>query len=171
MKKDNRENKLTKVLFVIYLIALLWIIVFKFDIPFSKLGYMRNINLIPFSQPLILNGNLNFKEIVMNAVIFIPLGIYVEVLFKKWAVGRKISFIFIISFICELSQYILGIGASDITDIITNVFGGIVGIVMYIGLIKIVENGVKAQKFINVIATIGTILMTLLLSLLVIYNL
>lgn len=171
MKNDNKTNRLTKILFVVYLIALFWIIIFKFDIPFSNLGYMRSINLIPFSESLITNGKLDFSEIVMNAVIFIPLGIYVEVLFKRYTIGRKIFFIFIISFICEISQFILGVGASDITDIINNVLGGIIGLVIYKVIEKILKNSIKAQKFINVIATIGTILMISLLSVLVIYNL
>lgn len=171
MKDDSKTNKLTKILFIIYLIALFWIIIFKFDIPFSKLGYMRSVNLIPFSEPLIINGNLDFREIVMNVVIFIPLGMYVEVLLKRWVIGRKIFFFFFISFICEISQFILGVGASDITDIINNMLGGIIGLVIYKGIVKIMKNGVKAQKFINVIATIGTVFMTLLLSVLVIYNL
>ncbi|WP_422485422.1 VanZ family protein [Gudongella sp. DL1XJH-153] len=171
MKEDSKTNKLTKILFVIYLIALFWIIIFKFDIPFSNLGYMRNVNLIPFSESLIINGKLDFKEMVMNAVIFLPLGIYVEALFKKYTIGRKILFILFISFICEISQFILGVGASDITDIINNVLGGIIGLVIYKGIVKIMKSGVKAQRFINVIATIGTISMTLLLSVLVIYNL
>lgn len=171
MKEDSKTNKLTKILFIIYLIALFWIIIFKFGIPFSNLGYMRSVNLIPFSESLIINGKLDFSEIVMNAVIFIPLGIYVEALFKKYTIGRKIFFIFLISFICEISQFILGVGASDITDIINNVLGGIIGLVIYKGIVKIMKSGVKAQRFINVIATIGTISMTLLLSVLVIYNL
>jgi len=65
----------------------------------------------------------------------------------------------------------LGVGASDITDIINNVLGGIIGLVIYKGIVKIMNNNDKAQKFINVIATIGTILMISLLTILVIYNL
>lgn len=171
MKDDSKTNKLTKVLFVIYLIALLWIIIFKFDIPFSKLGYMRSINLIPFSESLIINGKLDFREIIMNVVIFMPFGIYSGILLKKWTIGKKIILFFLISLICEIFQFILGVGASDITDIINNTLGGIIGLIIYEGIEKILKNGIKAQKFINVIAAIGTVLMISLLSVLVIYNL
>lgn len=171
MKNDSKTNKLTKVLFVIYLIALLWIIVFKFDIPFSKWGYMRSINLIPFSEPLIINGKLDFSEIIMNIVIFMPLGIYSSIVLKRWSISKKIFSFFLISLICEVLQFILGVGASDITDIINNTLGGIIGLIIYKGIEKISKNSIKSQKFINVIATIGTILMISLLSVLVIYNL
>jgi glycopeptide antibiotics resistance protein len=171
MKDNSKTNKLTKILLIIYMIALFWIIIFKFNIPFSKLGYMRSINLIPFSESLIINGKLDFREMVMNAVIFVPLGIYVGALFSRWTIGRKVFFVFLISFICEVSQFILGVGASDITDIINNVLGGIIGLVIYKGIVKMMNNNDKAQKLINVIATIGTILMISLLMILVIYNL
>ena len=60
----------------------------------------------------------------------------------------------------------MGVGASDITDIINNTLGGIIGLMIYKGIEKVFKNSVKAQKFINIIATIGTILMILLLLLL-----
>jgi len=171
VKDDSKTNKLTKVLFVIYLIAVLWIIVFKFNAPFSKLGYMRSINLIPFNESLIINGKLDFREIVMNVVIFMPLGIYSGILFRKWTTGKKIFLFFLISLICEVFQFILGVGASDITDILNNTLGGIIGLLIYKGIEKISKNSNKAQKFINIIATIGTTLMISLLAVLVIYNL
>lgn len=169
MKDNNKTNKLTNVLFIIYLIALFWIIVFKFNVPFSYMR-KRSINLIPFSESLILNGKLAFSEIIMNVVIFVPLGIYAGILFKRWIVGKNLFLFFLISLICEVFQFILGVGASDITDIINNTLGGIIGLMIYKGIEKVFKNSVKAQKFINIIAIIGTILMILLLLLLMINN-
>src|SRR5258706_16123429 len=94
MKDNNRTNKLTNVLFVIYLIALFWIIVLKLNVSFSYMGN-RSVNLIPFSEPLILNGKLDFGEMILNVVIFVPLGIYTGVLCKRWSVGKKLFFFFL----------------------------------------------------------------------------
>ncbi len=171
MKDNNKTNKLTNVLFIIYLIALFWIIVFKFNVRLPSLRNMRSINLIPFSEPLILNGKIAFSEIIMNVVIFVPLGIYAGILFERWSIGKKLFLFFLISLICEVFQFILNVGASDITDIINNTLGGIIGLMIYKGIEKAFKNSVKAQKFINIIATIGTILVILLLLLLMINNL
>jgi len=57
-------------------------------------------------------------------------------------------------------------GAFDVTDIITNTLGGIFGWIIFKGLDKAFNNSIKAQKFINIIAATGTILMILLLVLL-----
>ncbi|WP_024622576.1 VanZ family protein [Metaclostridioides mangenotii] len=171
MKDNNKTNKLTNVLFIIYLIALFWIIVFKFNVQFSYMGNMRSINLIPFSESLIINGKLHFSEIIMNVVIFLPLGIYVGILFKRLIIGKKLFLFFLISLICEGFQFILGVGASDITDIINNTLGGIIGLMIYKGIEKVFKTSVKAQKFMNIIAILGTIIMILLLLLLKINNL
>jgi len=166
MKDNNKTNKLTTVLFIIYLIVLFWIIVFKFNLRLPPLRNMRNINLIPFSQPLILNGEIAFGEIIMNVVIFVPLGMYAGILFKRWITLKKLFLFFLISLICEVLQYILNIGASDITDIINNTLGGLIGLMIFNGIEKVFKNSVKSQKFINIIALTGTILMILILFLL-----
>jgi len=166
MKDNNKTNKLTAALFIIYLIALFWIIVFKFNLRLPPLRNMRSINLIPFSQPLILNGKIAFGEIIMNVVIFVPLGMYAGILFKRWITLKKLFLFFLISLICEVLQYILNIGASDITDIINNTLGGLIGLMIFNRIEKALKNSIKAQKFINIIALTGTILIILILFLL-----
>jgi len=166
MNENIKTNKLTNVLFIIYLIALFWILLFKLGVHFSYMGISRSVNLIPFSEPLILNGKIDFGEMIMNVIIFIPLGIYAGILFKKWIIGKKLFLFFLISLIIEVFQFILAVGVFDITDIINNTLGGIIGLMTYFGIEKAFNNSVKAQKFINLIATIGTISMILFLFLL-----
>jgi glycopeptide antibiotics resistance protein len=163
-KDNNLANKVTKVLLIIYLVALCWILLFKLGVHFS---YMENrsVNLIPFSQ-LFLNGKIDVAETILNVVIFIPLGIYAGVLFKRWSFGKKLFFFFLISLAFEVLQFFLSIGALDVTDIITNTTGGIIGLMMFKAIEKLVNNRVKTQKFINIIAATGTVLMILLLVLL-----
>jgi glycopeptide antibiotics resistance protein len=126
----------------------------------------RSINLIPFREPLILNGKIDFGEMIMNVVIFVPLGIYAGILFERWNIGKKLFLFFLISLIIEGFQFILAIGVFDVTDIINNTLGGINGLMIYKGIEKVSKNRVKAQKFINILASIGTILMISFLFLL-----
>jgi glycopeptide antibiotics resistance protein len=171
MLKDNNRNdsikvnKLTMTLFIIYLIALLWILVFKLGVRFA---YMENrrVNLIPFREPLILNGKIDLGEMILNTVIFIPLGIYAGILFERWNFGKKVFLFFLTSLTIEMLQFIFRVGAFDITDIITNTFGGIVGLMIFKTIEKVFNNTSRAKKFINIISAIGTVIMTLLLLLL-----
>ena len=43
------SEKLTKLLFSFYFAVLVWIILFKMQMPFSQFGIRRSINLIPFA--------------------------------------------------------------------------------------------------------------------------
>lgn len=164
--KDHQTYKLTQVLFVIYLMSLVWILLFKLGVHFSYVGSSRIINLLPYREPLFLNGKFDWSETFMNVVIFVPLGLYTGILYKRWSIEKKLFLVFSTSLIIEVLQYILAIGAADITDIINNSLGGIVGLMIYIGIEKVFKSRVKAQKFINIIATIGTITMIVLLFLL-----
>ena len=164
-RKDNYiTNKLTNALFIIYLLVLFWILLLKFGVRFSYMGN-RSVNLIPFGE-LISNGKTDVGEIILNVVIFVPLGIYAGVLFKRWTLGYKLFFFFLISLMFEGLQFILRVGAFDITDIITNTLGGIIGLLIFEAIEKLFNNSVKAQKFINAMAAIATVLMISLLLLL-----
>jgi len=166
VKDDRQTNQLTIALFVIYLGALVWILLFKMGVHFSYMGTGSSINFIPFSRPVILNGKNDAGESVMNVLIFVPLGMYAGILFQRWQTGKKLFLFFAISFLIEACQYISGLGAADITDIITNTLGGTLGLMIYAGIGKAFRSSVKAQKFINLIATITTVLMILFLFLL-----
>ena len=158
--RSNSTNKLTIVLFVIYVIALFWILLFKLGVQFS---YMENrrVNLTPFRE-----DQINISEIILNVVIFIPLGIYAGVLFKRRTFGSKLFFFLLVSSMFEVLQFILRFGAFDITDIITNTLGGIIGIMIFKTIEFFFKNSANSQKFINIVATIGTIVMLSFLFLL-----
>ncbi len=157
-KENTIANRLTLVLLLVYLGALFWIIVLKLNISFSYKGKAGNVNLIPFHEPVMLNGKVGYGEMILNVFIFIPLGLYIGILFKKWSIGRKIFSFFLVSLLCEVCQYVLRIGAFDITDIINNTLGGIIGLMFFRGTEKVFPPTEKAHKFINTLATIGTIL-------------
>ncbi len=164
-QEDTIANRLTVTLFIMYSIALFWILLFKMGVQFS---YMENrsVNLIPFREFLFLHSKINVGETLLNVVIFIPLGIYAGVLFKRWAVGKKLLCFFLISLMFEMLQLIFRLGAFDITDIITNTSGGIIGLIIFGVIKKLFNNSLKTQKFINIIAAAGTVLMISLLLLL-----
>ena len=71
-----------------------------------------------------------------------------------------------ISAIVEGLQYILAVGSFDITDIITNTLGGLIGLMLFQAIEKAFNNRDKAQRFINLMAATGTVSMILFLLLL-----
>ena len=77
----KNEKKITVTLLIVYLLILSWIILFKLQFSFSALDHIRQINLIPFGSSVISNGKIDFDEIINNAIVFIPVGVYFSLLF------------------------------------------------------------------------------------------
>ena len=53
-------------LFFIYLAFVIWVILLKFSTSPDALPHLRNINLIPYGDCLMINGNLNIRELAEN---------------------------------------------------------------------------------------------------------
>lgn len=171
MKPLLKPTQLTLALFAVYLIALYWIIVLKFNISAYHDRVERSINLIPFREALLYQSKMDLNEILLNIFIFIPLGLYVGILGEKWSFGKKVGLFFSLSFLFELSQYILKVGAFDVTDLINNTAGGMLGLLINAGLERAFQSRIKAQKSINIICLIGTVLIFSFLIFLKINNL
>jgi glycopeptide antibiotics resistance protein len=146
-------------LLALYLVILIWLVLFKlqYNILSVFTFHQRSLNLIPFAAPSIVNGS--YREMIDNVIIFIPLGLLLNVNFKKVGILPKFAFILVLSLTFELIQFIFAIGATDITDIITNTVGGFFGLKLY-GLInKYITN----KKLDRVIIFVGILLLILLL--------
>lgn len=151
---------LSKIALALYLLTLLWLVLFKFsfDLPSVVLDHQsRSLNLIPFAGA----SQDNLREMVSNLVVFIPFGLLLSVNLKRANFWRKVFFIFIFSLVVEVIQFILAIGTTDITDVITNTFGGLLGLVLY-DLGKKYVNSEKLDRFIVVAGMILLILLILL---------
>lgn len=129
------SKKLTSLLFTAYLMILTWIIVFKMDLStlfLARYGY-RSLNLIPFAGTAVYNGVLDYQEILLNVLCFIPFGIYMEMLFRKASWLQNLLVIGLVSLLYEVVQYSFMIGMADITALLANGLGGAIGInIMYV---------------------------------------
>jgi len=96
-----------------------------------------------------------------NFMIFIPFGLLLGVNMKKMTFWRKLAIIFISSFAVETLQFIFAIGITDITDIITNTLGGLVGLLIY-DLCKKYVNNKRLDQFITILGAVLIVLLLLL---------
>ena len=117
----------SKILFAAYLLILLWLVLFKFS--YDPIGVIRDfqtrgLNLTPFAYA-------NKSEVISNIIAFIPFGVMLGVNFRRVAFKYKIAVIFAFSLAVEIIQYVLAIGAADITDLMMNTLGGFIGLSAY----------------------------------------
>lgn len=164
-----KSKKVTLGILIFYIMALVWIILFKFQLSFGQLDHHRSINLIPFAGSVIVNGKVNLGEIIQNGLAFVPFGILISSLWKEKTVIMRIVPIFGVSLIFEILQFIFAVGASDITDLIMNTFGGIIGIGIYFLFSKVFKS--KCDTIINIVSLCCAVFLSLFLALVLVSNL
>lgn len=163
-----KSKKFTLALFIFYCVILTWIIIFKLQFSFEDLPHFRSLNLIPFSESAIVNDKMNFDEIIHNMLVFIPFGIFIHVLLEEKTLIKQFIPIILTSLLFEGIQYIFAIGASDITDVLSNSLGGVIGVVITLVISKITRK--NWITLINVISFVGGIGLTLLTVILLLSN-
>ena len=150
----RKSNYLATILFLIYLALLIWIILFKLQFSISNLDKMRSVNFIPFYYDKEIGAVFHLTEILENVLIFVPMGIYLQMLMPKVKLYAKIMMIAGTSFLLETTQYALAIGRSDITDVLTNTIGGLLGLIVYLMVARLIGNRAKANRLFSILAGI-----------------
>ena len=166
MFQSTKQKRLSCIVFGIYFFLLVWLVLFKFATSLSKLPSIRGINLIPFYYDQ--ETSAHVKEVLYNIIVFVPLGVYVQIFKEDWKIAKKCMVAFLNSFLFEVVQFIFAIGASDITDNIGNTIGGNVGIFVCIMMKKIAPK--KYIFTINVLGMFIEIMAIGLLGLLLVAN-
>ncbi len=169
MELSKKQKTLSYIVFGVYIFLLTWLILFKFQIDIFNMPFKRNINLIPFAQPKIVNGRVDISEMLYNVAVFLPFGVYVGLFFEKLKLWQKFLLPLSLSLLYEILQLVLAIGLSDITDVITNTAGGILGVLCFMLLCKWLKD--KTVNTINIIGICCESVAVAVLALLIIINL
>ena len=148
--KNEKKSKALLVVFGIYLALLVWCILFKFALRPEEIPHLRGINLVPYAASVVVNGKVQISEIICISAISPDSEIQNRILLAS---GLSLFF--------EVTQYIFAIGASDITDVIDNTLGAVIGILLYLGMKKIWK-----EKTGKIITILGAVLEVLFLALL-----
>ncbi len=152
LKPKSREYKIKFSLFYIYICMVLFatIMPFRIIMPGQNELFYRRLNLVPFRD--IYNSYRGaIKDMILNVLMFIPFGFLISLL-KEKTLLKTILMSFSFSLFIEVTQLlyawtsITSIRTCDITDIITNTTGGIIGFLLY-KLVKFFAKKVKVIIF------------------------
>ena len=159
MPASSRNSTTTylSALFVVYLVLLVWIVLWKLGIPWVG-GVYRVIKLVPFA-PTGDDGASAPFEVVANLALFVPFGVYLGLLAPSWAWWKTASAVAGASVVLEVTQYVFGIGSSDVTDVIVNTAGGLAGL----GLLALARRkfGTRTATVMTRVCLLGTVLAVL----------
>jgi glycopeptide antibiotics resistance protein len=132
-KKLDSQQFVINNLMVIYLVFVSYFTLMPVlvNLPFVFIDSYETMNFVPFID-LQLGRPLAQKEIILNIIMLVPFGVLLP-LIKKQNILYVVSKAFLLSLSIELLQpFISSSRAFDVTDIITNTTGALIGYLLYI---------------------------------------
>jgi len=129
----GKDTLLVNTLLYLYLSFLLYFTLMPVipSIPFVLNHPYKPMNLVPFID--VLEGRGDFlRQVVLNIIMTIPFGFLFPLTQNRTAQFRKtVFFCFLMSLGIELLQPLFN-RSSDVTDLITNMIGGMIGYGFYV---------------------------------------
>ncbi len=133
-KGKGKDVLLVNTLMYVYLSFVLYFTLMPIitNIPLALNHPYKPMNLVPFIDIVMARGDF-IRQVVLNIIMTIPFGFLFPLIQRETAkFSRTIVFCFLMSLGIELLQPFSFSGrSSDITDLITNVTGGIIGYGFY----------------------------------------
>jgi len=138
---------------------LIGIVLFKLPFYSETLTDIRVVNLIPLQGSFDENGDLLLREVFYNFLLFMPLGVYLSLLKTSWSFKKKVIVIICLSLALETIQFVFAIGRSDVTDVLSNTLGGIIGLAFcaFLGVV-FKSRSSKIIRFLVVMSTICAVI-------------
>ncbi|MET0859418.1 MAG: VanZ family protein [Microbacterium sp.] len=149
-------------MFVVYLALLVWLVLFKLHAPYIGGAEDRTLKLVPFVAADGLGSNAP-REVLANLVLFVPFGILMGLVAPSWSWWKTLGSVALFSAALETAQWVFAIGAADLTDVIVNTAGGVLGMLL-LGLSRLAF-GPRARGAWAVILAIGLVGAVLALAL------
>jgi glycopeptide antibiotics resistance protein len=152
-RKWNKRSK--KILIIntfmyVYIIMVLFVTLMPFTIPFGGTNnlFMKTANFTPF-RDLTLNYDGAVRGILLNVIMMMPFGFLYPIIKKNKGILNTVTLTFLFSLIIEFSQLLsawwggLNQRTFDVTDMITNTFGGLLGYLIFIVLRPLIRKIIK----------------------------
>ncbi len=141
LKKKEKKYIIKFSIMYIYLFLVLCVTILPIDFTLDpKWKYHTSINFTyvhikPFND-LILGHYGALKQVILNIIMTIPFGFLYSSLKKNTSIINVTISTFLLSFVIEMLQLIMTVfllhyRRCDITDLITNAVGGIIGFLIY----------------------------------------
>lgn len=168
LKSEKLFKILSIIIFIIYILLLIWVVMFKCNLIFSiskTYEYFGSFTLrerflffiVPFEDyvkgPFLEQIDIIIEDDILNVAIFVPMGLYLTLFLKKFRLLKVVVITFSISLFFEVFQLFSLIGSFATKDLITNTLGAIIGYLACILLYRENNHPIKYIIF-NIISII-----------------
>ncbi|MGW9630699.1 VanZ family protein [Agromyces sp. NPDC055520] len=114
-----------------YLALLVWIVLWRLEAPhLGDVGFPRDLKLVPFVSTSTA-GSSAPAEVVANVLLFIPFGLFLRLLAPSWPWWKVAGAAAGVSLALECAQYAAALGVADVSDLIANTAGSLVGLAVF----------------------------------------
>ena len=125
-RAEDGGRTLERIALGVYVLVLVWVVLLKLHTDgFDDLLGRRSLNLVPFGGTG--SGGLGSSEVAVNVLAFVPFGALLYLAARRRTLARLLLPVVGVSVAFEAVQYVVGIGATDVTDVLTNAAGGLLG--------------------------------------------
>lgn len=141
-KPKGKAAWLVNTLMYVYLSFVLYFTLMPviISLPFILNHPYSPMNMVPFVDVLTGRGDF-MRQVVLNIIMMVPFGfLFPKTRTPAAGFGRTVFCCFLMSLGIELLQPLInGFRSADITDLITNTIGGMIGYILYIAFRPIIS--------------------------------
>ncbi len=148
----------TAALFAVYGVLLTWLVVFKLQWPHLGPDSARAVKLVPFVATTGAGASATW-EVLANLVVFAPFGVYLALLAPSCPWWRAVWVTAGVSTMFEGAQFVLATGKTDVTDILMNTAGGLLGFGAVLAARRAFTG--RAAGVLTAVATMGIVVILL----------
>lgn len=152
-RKGAKMTFIFNTLMYIYIALVLSVTLMPFPVPFingTNNLFLETVNLIPF-RDLRLHYYGSAREIILNVIMMAPFGFLYPII-KNSGILKTVAVCFLFSLAIESTQLLntfwggLASRSFDVTDLITNTFGGFLGYLFFIVLKPVAQRILKSTN-------------------------
>lgn len=123
---ENHARRVLLVCFVLWMLVMVWAVLWKIETPWTA-ARLRDLKLVPLVATAEAGASAPI-EVVENVLLFVPVGLFLGMLAPRWPWWRAGLVAAGTSIALESAQYVLATGASDVTDVLGNTAGALLGL-------------------------------------------
>lgn len=155
--RKGKHRVLAFVFFLVYFVVLFYFLFFSEEMgrTYSERAY--HYNLIPFHEIMrfikyrhVIGWQAVALNIWGNIIAFMPFGSFLPIYSSRCRnVWMTVLYSFELSLLVELLQLVFKVGSFDVDDLLLNTIGGLLGYLVYKGLIDLWKRYEKAKNNVN----------------------
>ncbi|MFC8680187.1 VanZ family protein [Microbacterium ureisolvens] len=132
---SRRGRVVVIVALLVYAVLLAWVILWKLETPWigDAAGLARPIKLVPFVPSGDAGASMP-AEMLINLVLFVPLGLFIGALAPTWTWWRAGVGALGVSLALEIVQHLISTGSFDTTDLTVNTAGALLGWAIFVAV-------------------------------------